>query len=70
LDGRPNATYLGHADHIGSIAVGKNTDLVVVEGDPSAHINDIEDVELVFRDGLGFNSARLLESVKGRFGLY
>jgi hypothetical protein len=64
------ATYLGQADHIGSIAVGKNADLVVVKGDPSTHINDIENVELVFRDGLGFNSARLLESVKGRFGLY
>jgi len=64
------ATYLGQADHIGSIAVGKNADLVVVKGDPSSHINDIENVELVFRDGLGFNSAKLLESVKGRYGLY
>jgi imidazolonepropionase-like amidohydrolase len=64
------ATYLGQSDHIGSIAVGKNADLVVVKGDPSIHINDIENVELVFRDGLGFNSAKLLESVKGRYGLY
>lgn len=64
------ATYLGQSDHIGSIAIGKNADLVVVKGDPSSHINDIENVELVFRDGLGFNSARLLESVKGRYGLY
>lgn len=64
------AIYLGKADHIGSIALGKNADLVVVKGDPSSHINDIENVELVFRDGLGFNSARLSESVRGRFGLY
>jgi imidazolonepropionase-like amidohydrolase len=64
------ATYLGQADHIGSIAVGKNADLVVIKGDPSSHINDIENVELVFRDGLGFNSAKLLGSVRGRFGLY
>src|SRR5271163_4298029 len=64
------ATYLGQSDHIGSIAVGKNADLVVVKGDPSSHINDIENVELVFRDGLGFNSAKLLEAVRGRFGLY
>ena len=64
------ATYLGQADHIGSIAVGKNADLVVVKGDPSSHIDDIENVEWVFRDGLGFNSAKLLESVKGRYGLY
>jgi imidazolonepropionase-like amidohydrolase len=64
------ATYLGQSDHIGSIAIGKNADFVVVKGDPSSHINDIENVELVFRDGLGFNSAKLMESVRGRFGLY
>lgn len=64
------ATYLGQADHIGSIAVDKNADLVAVKGDPGSHINDIENVELVFRDGLGFDSAKLLESVKGRYGLY
>lgn len=64
------ATYIGQSDHIGSIAVGKNADLVVVKGDPSIHINDIENVELFFRDGFGFNSAKLLESIRGRFGLY
>ena len=64
------ATYLGQSAHIGSIAIGKNADIVAVKGDPSSHINDIENVELVFRDGLGFNSAKLLESVKGRYGLY
>lgn len=64
------ATYLGQSAHIGSIAICKNADIVVVKGDPSSHINDIENVELVFRDGLGFNSAKLLESVKGRYGLY
>src|SRR5581483_11699744 len=30
------ATYLGRQDHIGSIAVGKNADLVVIKGDPAA----------------------------------
>lgn len=48
----------------------KNADLVVVKGDPSVRIADIENVELVFRDGLGFDSAKLLDSVKGKFGLY
>lgn len=64
------AVYLGQAEHIGSIAVGKNADLVVVKGDPSVHIDDIENVETVFRDGLGFSSERFLASVKGRYGLY
>ena len=64
------ALYLGVADRIGSVAVGKNADLVVVKGDPSKTIADIENVEIVFKDGVGFDSARLLASVKGRYGQY
>ena len=64
------ATYEGKQDRIGSIAVGKNADLVVVRGDPSTHIEDIENVEIVFKDGLGYDSAKLLESVRGRYGQY
>ena len=64
------ATYLGRDKQIGSIAVGKNADLVVVKGDPSTKIEDIENVEIVFKDGVGFDSVKLLESVKGRYGQY
>jgi imidazolonepropionase-like amidohydrolase len=64
------ATYLNQQATIGSIAVGKNADLVVVKGDPSARIEDIENVEIVFKDGLGYDSAKLLDSVKGRYGQY
>ena len=64
------AKYLGRDDHIGSIAVGKNADLVVVQGDPATRIADIENVEVVFKDGVGFDSAKLLASVKARYGQY
>ena len=64
------ATYLGQQDHIGSISVGKNADLALIKGDPSAHIKDVENVEIVFKDGVGFDSQRLLDSVKGRYGQY
>ena len=64
------ATYLGLADRIGSIAPGKNADLIVVRGNPAANINDIEKVDMVFKDGIGFDSAKLLESVRGRYGEY
>jgi imidazolonepropionase-like amidohydrolase len=64
------AAYLGLADRIGSIAPGKNADLVVVRGNPAANIADIEKVETVFKDGVGYDSAKLLDSVKGRFGQY
>lgn len=64
------ATFLGLSDRIGSIAPGKNADLIVVRGNPAANINDIEKVDIVFKDGVGFDSAKLLESVKGRYGQY
>jgi imidazolonepropionase-like amidohydrolase len=64
------ATYLGLADRIGSIAPGKNADLFIVKGNPAAKIDDVENVVLVFKDGVGYDSAKLLQSVKGRFGEY
>ena len=64
------ATYLGRDKQIGSVAAGKNADLVVIKGDPSSRISDIENVEIVFKDGVGYDTARLLASVKGRYGEY
>jgi imidazolonepropionase-like amidohydrolase len=64
------ATYLGLADRIGSIAPGKNADLFIVKGDPAANIADVENVIVVFKDGVGYDSAKLIRSVRGRFGEY
>ena len=64
------ATYLGLADRIGSIAAGKNADLIVIRGNPATNIADIEKVETVFKDGVGYDTEKLLESVKGRYGQY
>jgi enamidase len=64
------ATYLGRADRIGTVAAGKRADLVVVRGDPSANIADVENVETVFKGGVGYDSAKLFASVKGRVGLH
>jgi len=43
---------------------------VVVRGDPSAKIEDVENVEIVFKRGVGYDSAKIFESVKGRVGLH
>jgi imidazolonepropionase-like amidohydrolase len=64
------ATYMGKQATIGSIAPGKNADLVVINGNPAANINDIEKVEIVFKDGVGYDSAKLFDSIKGRYGQY
>ena len=63
------ATWLGQQDRIGSIATGKDADLVVVDGDPSTNIADIEKVEIVFKQGIGFDSKKLVESVRGLAGM-
>lgn len=64
------AQYLGRADRVGSIAAGKRADLVVVRGDPSRTIADVEHVETVFKDGVGYDSAKLVESARGQVGLH
>ncbi|HET9306460.1 MAG TPA: amidohydrolase family protein [Candidatus Sulfotelmatobacter sp.] len=62
------AQYLGELDRIGTIAAGKQADLVVIKGDPSKNIDDIESVETVFKDGVGYDSGKLIESVRGVVG--
>ncbi len=62
------AQFLGELDRIGTIAAGKQADLVVIKGDPSKQIEDIENVETVFKDGIGYDSPKLIESVRGVVG--
>lgn len=64
------AKYLGRDGDIGTIAVGKRADLAVVDGDPSVSIADVRKVETVFKAGVGFDPTKLIESVKGRVGLW
>ncbi len=64
------ATFLGRADRGGSIAVGKDADLVVIAGNPATHISDVRNVQIVFKQGIGYDPAKLIESVRGKVGLY
>jgi len=63
------AAFLGELDTIGTLAAGKTADVVVIQGDPAANIKDIENVKIVFKDGVGYDSAKLIESAKGQVGL-
>jgi len=62
------ARSLGIAQHTGSIHVGKAADLVLVRGNPASNIDAIENVQIVFKDGVGYDSAALLRSIKGDVG--
>jgi imidazolonepropionase-like amidohydrolase len=63
------AKFLGEDSRIGSIAIGKQADLMVVKGNPAAKIGDIENVEIVFKDGVGYDSEKLIQSVQGLVGI-
>jgi len=62
------AKFLVEDARIGSIAVGKQADMFVVKGDPSKNINDIENVEITFKDGMGWDGQKLIDSVQGLVG--
>jgi imidazolonepropionase-like amidohydrolase len=62
------AIALGRADSIGTIAVGKRADAILIDGDPSSDITAIEHVETVFKGGQGYDSKKLFASVKGLVG--
>jgi len=64
-----NAEFLGRGDQIGTIAPGKQADLVVLAGDPSTNIADIEKVETVFKNGVAYDPVKLAESARGMVGL-
>jgi len=63
------AVYLGQQDRIGTLSAGKQADLVVIKGDPSKKIEEIENVETVFKAGIGYDSKKLIESVRGQVGI-
>jgi imidazolonepropionase-like amidohydrolase len=45
------AELLGLADQVGTVAVGKRADLILVDGDPLAEISEIGRIRAVFKDG-------------------
>jgi hypothetical protein len=63
------AIFLGQQDRIGTLAPGKQADLVLIKGNPSKNINEIENVETVFKAGTGYDSQKLIDSVRGQIGI-
>jgi imidazolonepropionase-like amidohydrolase len=64
-----SAKILGIGDRVGSIAAGKQADLVLLRGNPAATPSDIRNVVTVFKKGTGYDSAKLIASVEGRVGI-
>ena len=64
------AIYLGRDKQVGSLEVGKQADLVLINGDLEQNIANIRKMEIVFRDGIGVDSKKVFESMKGKVGMY
>jgi imidazolonepropionase-like amidohydrolase len=62
------ARYLGIADRVGSIAPGKQADLLLVDGKPDEDLKDLDRIDLVFRNGIAYDPKKLVESVRGKIG--
>jgi imidazolonepropionase-like amidohydrolase len=63
------ALYLGELDRMGTVASGKLADLVLIRGNPAENIADIENVVTVFKDGVGYDPAKLVEAARGLVGI-
>ena len=57
------ARVMGKDQTTGSIAVGKDADLVLIDGDPLAKISDVRKVVTVFRGGVRFDAAAVYQAV-------
>ncbi len=64
------AKYLNILDKVGTIAPGKQADLVLIQGNPAARVADVHNVKMVFKDGVGYDPDKLIRSVAGQVGLH
>lgn len=64
------AKYLGKDKFIGTVTQGKNADLVLIDGDITKDIHQVRNTEIVFKNGVGFDSKKLFSSVNGMVGLH
>ena len=62
------ARFLGIADRVGTVAVGKQADLILVNGKPDTDLKELRAIDLVFRDGIAYDPKKLVESVRGKIG--
>jgi len=63
------AKILGLAQRLGTVEPGKLADLVVLHGDLTADPSVIRGPTVVFKDGVGYDAAKLIASVQGRVGV-
>jgi imidazolonepropionase-like amidohydrolase len=63
------ARILGVDRRLGTVEPGKLADVVVLKGDLGADPSAIRNPTVVFKDGVGYDAAKLAASVQGRVGI-
>jgi hypothetical protein len=63
------ASFL-HKHEIGTIDRGRQADLVIVRGNPASRIADVRNVEMVVKEGVGYDPAMLVNAAAGSIGAY
>jgi imidazolonepropionase-like amidohydrolase len=64
------AKWLNVDDRVGTVTPGKQADLVLIQGNPASRIADVRNVKIVFKDGIGYDPDKLIQSVTGSVGLH
>jgi len=63
------ARILGVDKRLGTVEAGKLADLVVLKGELTADPTVIRSPTMVFKDGVGYDPAKLIASIDGRVGI-
>jgi enamidase len=63
------AKFEGRDKDIGSLSVGKRADIVVIDGDPVKDVTAVEHMPLVFKNGVGYDTAAIFKSMQGQVGM-
>lgn len=63
------ARFEGRDKDIGSLAVGKRADIVVIDGDPVQNVTAVEHMPLVFKNGIGYDTGAIFKSMQGQIGM-
>jgi len=63
------ATYLEQAASIGTLEAGKIADLLIMDNDISKDISAIRSLNIVFKNGIGYDSKKLFKAAEGYVGI-
>ncbi len=64
------AKWLKAEDRVGTIAPGKQADLILIQGNPATKISDVRNIKVVFKQGVGYDPEKLIKSVEHTVGLH